>query len=179
MRILIDIDNTIENLIEIWVESLNQTYGTNVSPDDITDWDICRFFPTLTEKEVFSEIKKEGFWKKAEPIGGAPEYVKKLIDDGHEVYFCSATDCYDIRPKYEDFLCRYFPFVDWSHIIFCSNKQIIKADVLVDDGIHNLENGEYIKILYSQPQNSWYDEKKHGMYRVSDWKEAYELINSL
>lgn len=42
--ILCDADDTIENLIDCWVSAINQEHGTNVSPSDVTDWDVSLFF---------------------------------------------------------------------------------------------------------------------------------------
>lgn len=54
---------------------------------------------------------------------------------------------------------------------------MIKADYLIDDGVHNLENGNFIKILMSAPHNRTYDAESNGMIRVNNWKEIYEIIN--
>lgn len=40
----------------------------------------------------------------------------------------------------EDLLFRWFPFITWDQVIITSRKQFIKGDVLIDDGIHNLES---------------------------------------
>ena len=31
----------------------------------------------------------------------------------------------------------------WDQVIVTSRKQLIRGDVLIDDGIHNLEGGQY------------------------------------
>ena len=36
LTILIDMDDTIVNLLDTWVEWLNRSFGTNVSPMDVT-----------------------------------------------------------------------------------------------------------------------------------------------
>lgn len=48
--LLIDADDTIEDLLSAWLKSLNDKYGTNVCNDEITDWDVSKFFPTLTKE---------------------------------------------------------------------------------------------------------------------------------
>lgn len=110
---------------------------------------------------------------------GAVEYVKKLIDEGYDVYLCTTTDYRNVRPKFENVIQKHFPYINWNQVIIASRKQMINADVLVDDGVHNLENGNYIKILVSAPHNASYDAKGNGMYRVDNWEEIYELIHSL
>ena len=179
MRILVDIDNTIENLLDGWFKALNKKYGTNVKAEEVTDWNVSLFFPELTKPQIYGIMKEEGFWKTITPKEDAVEYLPKLVEDGHDVYLCTATDWMDIRPKYEELLSKYFSCIPWEKIIICTNKKMLKADVLIDDGVHNLEGGDYIKILYSQPHNLKYDAEKNGMYRVNHWKEAYEIIKKL
>ncbi len=49
--LLIDADDTLWSLIDPWTVALNEKYNLNVKSEDITDWDICRFYPTLTKEE--------------------------------------------------------------------------------------------------------------------------------
>ena len=56
---------------------------------------------------------------------------------------------------------------------------MIRGDVLIDDGIHNLEGGHYEKILMTAPHNINYDAEKHGMIRVRNWKEIERVIDQL
>ena len=73
-------------------------------------------------------------------------------------------------------LFGYFPFITWKDVIITSYKQLIKGDVLVDDGVQNLENGDYFKILMNAPHNLAYDAEANGMCRTSNWGEVYSLI---
>ena len=54
---------------------------------------------------------------------------------------------------------------------------MIRGDVLVDDAPHNLENGNYKRILMNAPHNRFFDEKSIGAARASDWNTAYRLIS--
>ena len=49
--------------------------------------------------------------------------------------------------------------------------------MLIDDGIHNLEGGEYKKILFTAPHNRYYDAEGNGMIRVSSWDEIVGIID--
>ena len=54
-----------------------------------------------------------------------------------------------------------------------------RGDVLIDDGIHNLEGGDYMKILFSAPHNRNYDAEKNGMIRVRTWDEIVRIIDGM
>lgn len=179
ITILVDMDDTIVDLLGAWCYWLNQKYGTHVSVDEVTDWDISKFFPTLTKAEVFEPLHNENFWYYVEPKSKAVEYVKKFIDDGFNVYLCTSTDYRNVKPKYERVILNYFPYIHWQKVIVAYDKAMIKADFLIDDGVHNLENGKYIKVLMTAPHNRKYDAEGNGMIRVSDMEDAYNKIHEI
>lgn len=176
MKILVDMDDVLEKLVKAWVECLNEKYSTQVRPEDISEWDIHVFFPQLTEEQVYEIPDTEGFWKRVQPIEGAAEALQSLIADGHEVYIATATMYQSMKDKMEYVLFKYFPFIKWDQVIVTSKKQMIKGDILIDDGPHNLEGGDYYKILFTAAHNRKFDEKSIGAVRVNNWKEALEEV---
>lgn len=175
--ILIDMDDVIENLLESWCDCLNREYGTFVKTKDITDWNVCKFFSPLTKEQVFEPLRHDEFWKSVKPRADAMEYVERLFLDDYDIYVCTATDYRNLRAKYEYVIERYFPYIEWSHMIVAYRKQMIKADYLVDDGVHNLIGGSYTKLLMTSPHNKNFDAESNGMIRVNDWSEAYKIIS--
>ena len=79
----------------------------------------------------------------------------------------------------EEVLFRYFPFIEWKDVIIASRKQMIRADILIDDGIHNHIDGDYLRLLYTAPHNREYDAEANGMIRVNGWEEIYRIITEL
>ena len=47
------------------------------------------------------------------------------------------------------------------------------------DGVHNLEGGDYAKILVTAPHNIDYDAEANGMIRVKDWDEILSAVEML
>lgn len=176
ITILIDIDDTIEDLLGAWCSWLNNHYGLDVNKDEIEEWDISRYFPTLTREQVFEPLHKDWFWDLVEPKENAALRVKQLIEDGFNVFLCTTTDYRNVKPKFEKVILKHFPFIPWSNIIVAGRKQMIRADFLVDDGVHNLENGDYVKILVTAAHNRQYDAEKNGMIRENDWDSIYKTI---
>lgn len=176
MTILVDMDDTIEYLTTAWVNYLNRIYGTSVTRDDLTEWDVTKAFPGYTREQVYAPLLDDNLWKDVRPIENAAENLQKLISDGHKVYIVTATHYQTLRAKMDEVLFKYFPFISWSNVIITSNKQLVRGDIMIDDGPHNLVGGDYIKILMEAPHNKSFDEKPHGIYRVKNWNEAYELV---
>lgn len=179
MTILTDADGVLEDLSQKWVAYLNEKYGTSVRYDDLSDWDMTKDFPTLTREQVYGTELDEELYARLEPYDGAVEYVKKLIDDGHVVFVVTTTPYQVIKVKFEKVIFRYFPFLTWKNVIITSDKHLIRGDVLIDDGVHNLLGGEYKKILMTAPYNKYFNAEENGMLRVNSWKEIYEAISGM
>ena len=63
LTVLVDMDDTIESLLSAWVERLNRSFGTEVNPDEVSEWDISKSFPTLTKEQVYSPLLCDDFWR--------------------------------------------------------------------------------------------------------------------
>lgn len=179
MVILVDMDDTIEQLLKAWVAGINKKFGTHVSTDEIVSWNVAAAFPDLTIEQVYGIPMEPGFWKSVEPMPDAADVLKELITKGHEVYIVTATPPESIYEKAQEVLFKYFPFITWDHVIVTSHKQMILGDILIDDGIHNLEGGTYRKILMTAPHNKTYDAEQHGMIRVNNWKDITQVIEQV
>ena len=176
ITLLIDMDDTIENLLEAWTAHLNKKYGTNVLPKDVNTWDISRCFPSIDRKNVYAPLYDNEFWKTVQPKPDAVKYLKMLKELGFNLYICTTSNYETIRCKLEHIISEHFPFISWGQVITTNNKQLINGDILVDDGVHNLIGGSYKKILMSAPHNLDYDTDKNDMVRVNSWAEAYNEI---
>lgn len=179
MTILVDMDDTIEQQIKAWVQGVNRKYDRNISVDDVTEWDISKAFPGLSFEQVYEIPMEPGFWKTVEPIPGAAEGLQRLIAAGHQVLIVTATVFDSVPEKMNELLFKYFPFLSWDQVIITGRKQLICGDVLIDDGVHNLEGGDYVKLLMTAPHNKSYDAEANGMIRVHSWEEITEVIEKL
>lgn len=177
LTILVDMDDTIEDLLSAWVSYLNTKYGTSIQKDDVTQWDISKSFPTLSREQVYEPLYLDSFWLSVKPINGAAETLQKLIKDGHQVLIVTTSSYETLHTKMEEVLFKYFPFLSWNDVIITSRKQLVNGDVLVDDGTHNLEGGQYLRILMDAPHNRAYSAESNGMIRVYNWGEAYGVIS--
>jgi len=179
LDILVDMDDTIENLTEAWVSWANRRYGTAVSADDIRSWDPSEAFPGVSHEQIYAILQEEALYATLKPLPGAVEALRSLVEAGHRVYILTNTDYRVIRAKTEAVLLRYFPFIPMDRVIFAAHKAMVKGDVLVDDGPHNLLAGDYKKLLFTAYHNRDFDAEAHGMTRVNSWAEALREIERL
>lgn len=178
LTILCDADDTIQELTVHWLAELNKKYNCNVKKEDVKSWDITKAYPNLTSDEVLEPLYNNGFWSKTTPVEGSGYFLKKLSDDGHKILIVTASNKETFDAKTMKFM-EMFPFLTKEQIIREDNKQRVKGDVLIDDGVHNLIGGKYIKFLFNQPNNSNFKEQEYDITRVYSWKEIYERISNL
>lgn len=172
--ILCDADDTIENLLDCWISALNAKYGTSVTPQEVTDWDVSLFFPTLTRDQVYSPITEKDIWKNLDRIPNCYDVLKE-INEKHTLRIVTATH-YNTCDKKIERILELFPFLHWNQFIITAHKQLVHGDYLIDDGVHNVVGGDYQGILFSRPHNSSFDAEENGVIRVSDWNEIRSII---
>lgn len=177
--IAIDMDDTIENLLLAWIDWLNKEHNLNASIDDVKSWEMGDLYPSLSSEQIFSPLFKEEFWYTVSPKLDAVKYVEQLIKDGQDVYIVTSSHYGTIKAKFEAIIEKYFPSIDWKHFITTNNKHLIRCDIMVDDGPHNLEDNDCVRILFDAPHNKKYDAEANKMKRVHNWEEAYILIKNL
>ena len=178
ITILVDIDDTINNLVSAWVKWLDDKYGLTVQPSDIDEWNIYKKFPTLAKSQVYEPIYLNEFWENVTPKADAVYYLSNLYEDGYNLYLCTNSNYETIRTKIGCLIDMYFPYMK-DKIITISKKQMLKADFLIDDNPDNLLGGDYNKILFKCDHNKNISlEDKSKMYIVTDsWKTIYDSIS--
>jgi 5'(3')-deoxyribonucleotidase len=172
--VFIDMDNVLENFTQLWVRILNVKYRTSVRYDKMKSYDIHKYYPNLSDKQIFEPLNVPEFYYAMEPTPWAYDYLKALMKEGFQIYVLSKS-YYKITKFKVEFIQYYFPFLGWQQFISSCNKQLLTGDVLVDDYPGNLINGHYQGILYSAP---WNRENKDFPI-ANDFSEIYQIIHEL
>ena len=179
--ILIDMDNVLENLGDVWVDELNKRHGLHMTHDDITEWDMSKFYPGLKRHEIFAPLHDKELWDRVEPLPNAQVVVRSMIAEGHDVVVVTAAHPDTVKYKY-DWLAKYFPEIKYNDIVFCARKQLVRGDFLIDDAPHNLFGGTYVPVMFAAPHNrTWKPEHiwEYNLYCVENWIETEKLIRYL
>lgn len=92
------------------------------------------------------------------------------------MYVCTNTNYKTLKDKMDKVLFKYFDFLSWNDVIVTTNKQMVDADFLIDDGVHNLLGGKYKGILMDAPHNRKFNEREYNIFRAKNWQEVYAYI---
>ena len=171
LRINVDVDNTINNFLESFLELFNSISGRNVQYADIKEYSLedSLGIPNRTLQLLF--FKNNAFYKTLTPLFSSGYVIEKLVRCGHDVMFVTAID-YDVVQSRIEFLKKHFPFMDVNKsLIVTSDKCSIPADIVIDDNPEHLQDNPgcstYIK--YFQPWNKDYTNK--NVIPCRDWQE--------
>ncbi|WP_407632936.1 5' nucleotidase, NT5C type [Bacillus velezensis] len=162
--IAIDMDQVLADLLSDWVAYINAYDDPFLKDEDILCWDISKY--SNTQNNVYRHLDYDLF-RNLNVIEGSQRVVKELTKK-YEVYVVTTATNHpeSLKAKLE-WLTKYFPFIPPSNVVLCGNKNIIKADIMIDDGIHNLETFEGMKILFDAPHNR----NDNRFIRVMNWEE--------
>lgn len=179
MIILCDIDNVVNNLTETILKIYNEESDDILTKEDITEYYIENFVKPQYKENFHEYFLRKEVWKKCELIPDCQKYISKLFNDGHDIYFCTATEMKN-APKKESYLQRTFPYINIrKKLIVCQNKKMIKADLLIDDCLNNFGGQPYGIILDYAWNRNGADKIECEWHRANNWEEIYQEVCKL
>lgn len=139
LTILVDLDSTAADLCTPWYRVYNKRFGDTLHIDNVTNWDTSQF--AKHGMKVFAPLYDPGLYLNLEPLPGAVEVIKMLHEDGHRLVVVTAVPAGSMTGGYEkkQWVLEHLPFIDKRDVVVTDAKDIIRGDVLLDDGPHNIE----------------------------------------
>ncbi|MGZ5189912.1 MAG: 5' nucleotidase, NT5C type [Flavisolibacter sp.] len=167
--IAIDMDGVISDTTAQFIKWYEKDRGEKLSRE---------YFHGKIEEECLPDglveiyLYSPGFFRTAPIIDGAKEAVLELMEH-FDVYIVSAAMEFkqSLTEKYE-WLEEHFPFIPWTHIIFCGDKSIISTDYMIDDHVKNLDSFKGSAVLFTAAHNINIDRHK----RLNNWSEVVNFL---
>jgi 5'-nucleotidase len=170
-RILVDMDGVLADVYHRFFELHEEETGQRKTIDEIIG---------LREGEAFPGLKRwvemPGFFRTI-PVMPDSQRILKTLNDIYDIVVVSmATEFPVCLTDKQLWLMEHFPFISWKQIVFCGNKSLIKADIMIDDHFKNLDNFSGETIMFIQPHNLKSINHRHKT--VSSWQEIEKLLLS-
>ena len=168
VSVILDFDDVLAPSNEKALETINSQLGCNYQLSDICAWGIMGS-PLDERLHLFAE---PSFIGSLPLYQGAQEFVSKLSKIANVIIATAVEpECAAVRFKS---IRKYFPIIPTENIYIGKSKGSIKADYMLDDGVHNLERSSATTpVLFRRPWN----EKETKYVAVSDYNEFLELLN--
>lgn len=168
-RLAVDMDGV---LADVYSQFIRKHY------DETGEWLSIDTMAGLYEGEVFpygrKHINTKGFFDDIPVVPHSQEILQKL-NEHYKVFVVSAAMEFPLSlSEKQQWLDRNFPFLSWKQRVFCGSKEIIKADIMIDDYFRNLDSFAGETYLFTQPHNALADLGRHK--RVNNWLEIKNVL---
>lgn len=178
MVILCDVDNIVGNLCEAVLSVYNEDSGDNLKVSNIKTYYIENFVKPQYKDGFKHYFLDKRVWRRMKYVDDCRQNIAKLFNDGHDIYFCTKTEMKN-APKKESYLQRTFPYIDIrKKLIVCSDKTMVKADILIDDYQNNF-GGQPYSIILDYPWNQDFVTDDKTKFRAMNWNEIYKIISKI
>ena len=171
LKILLDVDEVLRPIMSEVIKIYNKEHKTNIKFEDIKKWGLSNTFPLIDDDEHFFKFHSEQIFSQPDPYPFSPDIVYDLYRN-HEVVIVSSQ--FD---GLEDLTLDWLKKHDFKfhNIFFEKDKSLIKGDVMIDDGVHNLINSSCkYNICVDRPWN-----KDFEGIRARSLVSAYNYLVSI
>ncbi len=168
-KISVDMDGVLANVYSQFVKMYAGESGKIITLEEVTGMAEGKAFPN-----VLKYVNSPGFFLEAPVMKDSQDILKKL-NDHYKIFIVSAAMEFpgSLMEK-QLWLNEHFPFITWQQMVFCGSKEIIKADIMIDDHFKNLDLFSGDTILFTQPHNLLANAGSHR--RVDSWKEIEQVL---
>lgn len=184
MRIAVDQDQVICKWVERVLEWYNEDYKTNFTRDDIKNyWAMQDILGVQGKPFIRAAMRYPEMYRDLDEVEGAIAGMKSLTDLGYDVVIATAVPrsagiAYHGKLEW---LRRRMPWFNLDNFIAIQRKDLLAADVLIDDGPHNIE--AWVKsgrecIIFDAPWNQGIKESDF-VYRAKNWDEVLARIKRI
>ncbi len=186
--ILLDVDEVM--CYSGYIEAVNDFLGEKHKLSEFKTYYIDDIIPENKRIDFYKYCGTINMYDKAVVMEDAVEVIKKL-NEKYEIYICSAfvNPFYpkdagkEVKDKF-DYIYKNFPFLDPKKFIFTSVKNIINADIQIDDRLTHLEGKAGTKILFPSYHNKELTEKelkrvgviRAGLEEAKAWREIEKIL---
>lgn len=134
LKIAVDLDGTVADLISGWSDLLFERYGERMTPERSASWDTHTHINPQIGMKVYDLLKVPGLFRNLRPYKGAIEAVRRFHEAGHEVdIITTAKAASTIHQEKIEWCLEHMPFLKIADINFVEKKSRFTTDVLIDD----------------------------------------------
>jgi 5'(3')-deoxyribonucleotidase len=167
-RIAIDMDDVMTDTTSRFIELYRKEFNEDLPELARPGRDLRNTVPPDRLETVMGFPHRQDFFKDLPVQKDCPEVVRAL-QERYEVYVVTAAMEFEhcFSDKY-NWLRQHLPFIPWTHLVFCGNKNIISTDYLIDDLERNLRAFTGTPLLFTAPHNAHLT----GFTRLNNWQEV-------
>lgn len=182
-KLIIDMDDVICG--KGFIKMVNEFLGTDYEEKDAGSYYINDLIPQDKFDDWVEYFTNKNAYDYVDLSENVQEVMKEL-NKKYDIYIVTAFVFRDakefsgshLKNKF-DYLRKNLPFIEPEKYVFTTNKDIIDADIRIDDSMKKLNGKAEMKLLFTAYHNlNITDEEleREGMIRVNNWNEVKELL---
>lgn len=171
-RICVDMDEVMADAVTEHLLRYNRDYDEDLTVADLEGKWLWEVVASDRHGALESYLRSPDFFERLTVMPESQRVIQRLQRD-YEVYI--ATAAMEIPTSFDQkyhWLEKHFPFISPSHIVYCGDKGILRADYLIDDNPRQLQRFQGTGILYHSHHNA----RVKGFKRVKNWLEVETLF---
>ena len=170
--ICVDMDEVIADALGEHLLRYNRDFSEKLTPADLHGRWLWDYVPPDRLKALEKYMYTDDFFG----VLGVMPHAQRVLERLQERYdIFIATAAMEVPSSFNAkfrWLTEHFSFIPASHIVFCGNKSILRADYLIDDNPRQLRLFRGEGILFSSPANAFVT----GFRRVNDWLDVEKMF---
>ena len=178
LRLGIDLDGVVADFNTGWMTRYNAEQGTNLTPDQVTDWDAMIPLTHFTSIEEFWHWARNGdgpgLFRHLPVLPGASSALRRL-SRRHQIVIITT------KPRWanaETFSWIGDNAIPTREVHIIGRKWLVDCDIYLDDGPHNLEglvthHPDRVVCRYVQPWNY----PIPGVADITSWEAFEDLVD--
>ncbi len=172
-RFAIDMDDVLADTLGTELTWFRERYGYRWTRADLKGKESIYDLVAPEHAEAHAAVLREGSFFGDLPVMPDAVRVVRRLAERNEVFVASSATEFpgSMLPKLR-WLERHFPFVPAARVVFCGDKSILDADVLIDDNAHLFTGFQGRRVLFDAPHNAG----QTGLTRVGSWSEVARLF---
>ena len=170
--ICVDMDEVIADALGEHLLRYNRDFSEHLTPTDLHGRWLWDYVPPERLRALEQYMYTDDFFGVLRVMPHAQRVLERL-QERYDIYI--ATAAMEVPTSFNAkfrWLAEHFSFIPTSHIVFCGNKSILRADYLIDDNPRQLRLFRGEGILFSSPANAYVT----GFRRVNDWLDVEKMF---
>ena len=180
--LMIDVDGVLADFVSPIVKHANWLTAEELTPDQITQWDIQAMYPELPADDLYAPCMKKGFCEGLEEYRGAGDALQELRQH-FTVVACTTPFWRSPYWHYERTQWLMRRGFQSNQIIFTADKGLVRGAALIDDKVDNVldwerSNRPGLPILWKQPWSGTLPSPAHGStVQAGSWEALMHVLN--
>lgn len=179
LKIWVDQDEVLAHWVAAVIRGHNERYGTKHKREDVSDYFRMETLLEGGKPFIREYFRIPGLYSSLEPMAGAAEGMRKLIQDGHDVGIISSVPSGISWDEKQVWLTKFMPFFDLRNFKSGKRKDDVLGDILVDDSPDHIKafaKTKRLAVAFASPWNKGI--KGEYIQRAEGWTEVLEIIEN-